>query len=41
LDNWDSLIARLKQIEEDFIKEQEILLEKSLDSMDKAIENAV
>jgi len=41
LDNWDSLVARLKQIEEDFIKEQEILLEKSLDSMDRAIENAV
>lgn len=41
LDNWDSLVAKLKQIEEDFIKEQEILFEKSLDSMDRAIEKAV
>jgi len=41
LDNWDYLVAKLEQIEKDFIKEQEILLEKSLDGMDKAIEKAV
>jgi hypothetical protein len=39
LDNWDALVSKLKQIEEDFIKEQEILLEKSLEWIDFAIKD--
>ncbi|MCT4616931.1 MAG: hypothetical protein N4A38_01845 [Candidatus Gracilibacteria bacterium] len=39
LDNWDALVSKLKQIEEDFIKEQEILLEKSLEGIDFAIKD--
>jgi len=40
LNNWDNMISRIVRLKEWMRKEQEILLWKAIDSIEKQIENA-